>query len=67
MFETMRFTWNMSANPSNLDTVLVDGKIVKRAGKIVYDVERIVRDAKASSLRIRTAAGGRLMPPDCCR
>jgi 5-methylthioadenosine/S-adenosylhomocysteine deaminase len=56
-----------SANPSNVDTVLVDGKIVKRVGKLVYDVERIVRDAKASSLRIRTAAGGRLTPPDCCR
>jgi hypothetical protein len=44
--------------------VLVDVRIVKRGGKLVaYDVEKIVRDGKASSLRIRTAAGGRLAPP----
>ncbi|MEA2969064.1 MAG: 5-methylthioadenosine/S-adenosylhomocysteine deaminase, partial [Alphaproteobacteria bacterium] len=50
--------------PANVDTVLVDGRIVKREGKLVaYDVDKIVRDAKASSLRIRTAAGGVLAPP----
>src|SRR5262245_22937272 len=53
-----------SATPANVDTVLVDGRIVKRHGKLVaYDVEKVVRDAKASSLRIRTAAGGVLTPP----
>jgi 5-methylthioadenosine/S-adenosylhomocysteine deaminase len=53
-----------SATPANVDTVLVDGRIVKRHGKLVaYDVEKVVRDAKASSLRIRTAAGGLLTPP----
>ena len=53
-----------SATPANVDTVLVDGRIVKRDGKLVaYDVDKIVRDAKASALRIRTAAGGRLTPP----
>jgi 5-methylthioadenosine/S-adenosylhomocysteine deaminase len=53
-----------SATPANVDTVLVDGKIVKRGGKLVaYDVEKIVRNAKASALRIRTAAGGVLTPP----
>jgi hypothetical protein len=53
-----------SATPANVDTVLVDGRIVKRQGKLVaYDVEKIVRDAKASALRIRTAAGGILTPP----
>jgi 5-methylthioadenosine/S-adenosylhomocysteine deaminase len=53
-----------SATPANVDTVLVDGRIVKRQGKLVaYDVEKVVRDAKASSLRIRTAAGGALTPP----
>ena len=53
-----------SATPANVDTVLVDGRIVKRGGKLVaYDVDKIVRDAKASALRIRTAAGGRLTPP----
>jgi 5-methylthioadenosine/S-adenosylhomocysteine deaminase len=53
-----------SATPANVDTVLVDGRIVKRHGKLVgYDVEKVVSEAKASSLRIRTAAGGRLAPP----
>ena len=48
-----------SATPANVDTVLVDGRIVKRHGRLVaYDVEKVVRDAKASSLRIRSAAGG---------
>jgi cytosine/adenosine deaminase-related metal-dependent hydrolase len=52
-----------SATPANVDTVLVDGRIVKRGGKLVaYDVEKIVRQAKASALRIRTAAGERLTP-----
>jgi len=53
-----------SATPANVDTVLVDGRIVKRGGKLVaYDVEKVVRNAKASALRIRTAAGGVLTPP----
>ena len=52
-----------SAMPTNVDTVLVDGRIVKRGGRLVgYDVDKIVRDAKASALRIRAAAGGRLAP-----
>jgi 5-methylthioadenosine/S-adenosylhomocysteine deaminase len=47
----------------------VDGKIVKRGGKLVaYEVEKVVRNAKASALRIRTAAGGVLTPaPDVTR
>jgi 5-methylthioadenosine/S-adenosylhomocysteine deaminase len=52
-----------SAMPANVDTVMVDGRIVKRGGRLVaYDVEKVVREAKASALRIRTAAGGRLAP-----
>lgn len=52
-----------SANVNNVDTVLVDGRVVKRGGRLVaYDVDRIVRNAKASALRIRTEAGGRLTP-----
>jgi cytosine/adenosine deaminase-related metal-dependent hydrolase len=52
-----------SATPANVDTVMVDGKIVKRGGKLVaYDVEKVVREAKASALRIRAASGGRLAP-----
>ena len=53
-----------AANPANVDTVFSDGRIVKRGGRLVaYDVDRIVRDARASSLRIRTSAGGILTPP----
>src|SRR5262245_707249 len=53
-----------SATPANVDTVMVDGRIVKRHGKLVaYDVEHSVREAKAPALRIRTAAGGVLTPP----
>ena len=53
----------MQGGVANVDTVMVDGRIVKRGGRLVaYDVDRIVREAKASSLRIRTAAGGRLAP-----
>jgi 5-methylthioadenosine/S-adenosylhomocysteine deaminase len=52
-----------SSTPANVDTVLVDGRIVKRGGKLIaYDVEKIVRQAKASALRIHTAAGERLTP-----
>jgi cytosine/adenosine deaminase-related metal-dependent hydrolase len=53
-----------AAMPSNVDTVLVDGRIVKRGGKLVaYDVEKIVREGRASAMRIRGTAGGRLAPP----
>ncbi len=53
-----------AATAANVDTVFSDGRIVKRGGRLVaYDVDRIVRDAKASSLRIRTSAGGILTPP----
>ena len=53
-----------AAAPANVDTVMVDGRIVKRGGKLVaYDVEKIVRESKASAQRIRAAAGGRLAPP----
>jgi 5-methylthioadenosine/S-adenosylhomocysteine deaminase len=51
-----------SANVNNVDTVMVDGRIVKRGGKLIYDVGRIVSNAKTSALRIRTEAGGRLTP-----
>ncbi|HEX7304790.1 amidohydrolase family protein [Lentzea sp.] len=61
LFET---TLVQAATPANVDTVFSDGRIVKRGGRLVgYDVERIVRDVRASSLRIRTAAGGILTPP----
>jgi len=52
-----------SATPANVDTVMVDGRIVKQGGRLVgYDVEAIVARAKKSALRIRAAAGGALAP-----
>jgi hypothetical protein len=43
---------------------MVDGRIVKRGGRLLaYDVDKIVREAKESALRIRAGAGGRLAPP----
>jgi 5-methylthioadenosine/S-adenosylhomocysteine deaminase len=54
-----------SAQPVNVDTVMVDGRIVKRAGKLVdVDVRGIVERAQKSSLRIRSVAGKPLTP--CC-
>jgi cytosine/adenosine deaminase-related metal-dependent hydrolase len=54
----------LAATPANVDTVMVDGRILKRNGKLVgFDVPVIVRDAKGSAERIRTAAGGLLTPP----
>ncbi|MEO8667606.1 MAG: amidohydrolase family protein [Bauldia sp.] len=58
----------MSATPANIDTVMVDGRILKRHGKLVgFDVPRIVKGAIDSSQRIRTEAGGLLTPvcPGC--
>ena len=53
-----------AATAANVDTVFSDGRIVKRGGRLVaYDVDRIARNARTSSLRIRTAAGGILTPP----
>lgn len=52
-----------SATPANVDTVMVDGRIVKRKGQLVgYDVGAIVERAKRSAMRIRKAAGGVLAP-----
>ena len=58
----------MGATAANVDTVMVDGRILKRAGKLVdCDVAEVVEQAKRSSMRIRTAAGGILAPqcPGC--
>jgi 5-methylthioadenosine/S-adenosylhomocysteine deaminase len=52
-----------SVTPANVDTVLVDGRILKRHGELVaVDVDQVVREAQASSHAIRTRAGGRLAP-----
>ena len=52
-----------SATPANVDTVMVDGRIVKRARQARRLRRRQDRrKAKESALRIRVAAGGRLAP-----
>lgn len=52
-----------SATPANVDTVMVDGRIIKQRGQLVgFDVGGIVDRAKQSALRIRTSAGGILAP-----
>jgi 5-methylthioadenosine/S-adenosylhomocysteine deaminase len=53
----------MSATPANVDTVMVDGRVLKRHGQLLHcDVPGIVERAERSALRIRTAAGGVLTP-----
>jgi cytosine/adenosine deaminase-related metal-dependent hydrolase len=57
-----------SATPANVEAVMVDGRFVKRKGRLLdYDVSAIVNRAKESALRIRTGAGGILKPvcPGC--
>jgi cytosine/adenosine deaminase-related metal-dependent hydrolase len=50
-----------SATPANVDTVLVDGRILKRHGRLtVHDAERVVHEATAAANRVRDRAGGRL-------
>jgi len=52
-----------SATPANVDTVLVDGRILKRGGELVaFDVPTIVRKAARSAYQVRTRTGGRLTP-----
>ncbi len=53
----------MSATPANVDTVMVDGRILKRHGQLLHhDVPGIVGRAEQSALRIRNAAGGVIKP-----
>lgn len=55
-----------SASPANVDTVMVDGRILKRKKRLVgFDVERIVKQAQRSALRIRSVAGDLLAPCRC--
>jgi 5-methylthioadenosine/S-adenosylhomocysteine deaminase len=52
-----------SATPANVDTVMVDGRILKRHGHLLhFDVPGIVDRAERSARRIRSAAGGLLKP-----
>jgi cytosine/adenosine deaminase-related metal-dependent hydrolase len=53
-----------AVTPANVETVLVGGRVVKRAGKLVgLDTEKVVRDAAASAEAVRRRAGGDLAPP----
>jgi len=46
-----------STNPSNVDMVMIDGRILKRGGKLVgFDVARIVREANDTAVRVRAEA-----------
>jgi cytosine/adenosine deaminase-related metal-dependent hydrolase len=46
-----------AAEPSDVDTVVVDGRILKRNGKLTaYDVDSIVSDAAAASAALRKRA-----------
>src|SRR5882724_2385159 len=46
-----------SAQPHNVDTVVVDGRILKRGGKLTaLDTEQIVREASESMATLRARA-----------
>lgn len=52
-----------SATPANVDTVMIDGRILKRGGDLLaYDVETVVHEAALSAHAVRARAGGRLAP-----
>ncbi|GAB3625977.1 amidohydrolase family protein [Pandoraea terrae] len=47
-----------SAQPANVDTVVVDGRILRQGGKFVaLDVKQVIHDATQSALRLRREAG----------
>jgi len=46
-----------AAEPANVDTVVVDGRILKRHGKLtVFDVDAVVSDAAAANVALRKRA-----------
>lgn len=54
----------LSASVANVDTVLCDGRLMKRNGRILrFPVDAIIRRAARSAFDIRTRAGGSLTPP----
>jgi len=46
------------AQPHNVDTVIVDGRVLKRGGQLVLDTARIVAEASESLASVRARAGG---------
>ena len=52
-----------SVTPANVDTVMVDGRILKRGGRLlVHDASEIVAQAERAADAVRARAGGRLTP-----
>ncbi len=52
------------ATPANVDTVFIDGRMVKQDTQLIgYDVPTLVSEAARSAHAVRTRAGGRLTPP----
>ena len=52
------------ANPSNVDTVIANGKVIKRGGELIgVDLNAIRIDATQSLHRLRQKAGGTWAPP----
>jgi cytosine/adenosine deaminase-related metal-dependent hydrolase len=50
-----------SASPANVDTVFIDGRLLKRDGRLVeHDAELVVRQAEEAAVAVRRRAGGRL-------
>ena len=50
-----------AVTPANVDTVMIDGRMLKRGGKLLaQDAARIVAQAEESANDIRRRAGGRL-------
>jgi hypothetical protein len=47
------------ATVANVDTVIIDGRVLKRGGKLVgVDVAAVVREVEESSNELRKKAGG---------
>ncbi|AMB88057.1 cytosine deaminase [Pseudomonas agarici] len=52
-----------SATSNNVDTVFIDGKIIKRSGRLIaYNETSIIAKAQSSAKRIHAAAGDLLEP-----
>jgi cytosine/adenosine deaminase-related metal-dependent hydrolase len=54
----------LGAQPANVDTVMIDGRIVKRAGRVLtVDVPKVVAEAAALQARLRAAGAFRAIDP----
>jgi cytosine/adenosine deaminase-related metal-dependent hydrolase len=48
-----------SAQPHNVDTVIVDGRILKRDGRLTsVDVRKVIADSQETITRVRAKVGG---------